>query len=105
MQRLTALIGPGQSRRLLCAGDTIDSITARNIGLVEEIINPAQLEQWQTLPLIKQTLANAREAIGSLKQAGLALPTQSQAQLAAEREEIIASYLTAEFKERLAAVK
>lgn len=105
VERLTALIGPGQSRRLLFTGDTIDSITARDIGLVEEIISSQQMEQWQALPVINQTLANGREAIGSLKQALLALPTQNQAQLKAEREEIIASYLTAEFKKRLAALK
>ena len=44
LQRLTAAIGPGASKRLLYTGDAIDAARAEAIGLVDEVFAPDRFE-------------------------------------------------------------
>ncbi|MGC3954800.1 MAG: enoyl-CoA hydratase/isomerase family protein [Propionicimonas sp.] len=43
-QLLTHLLGPGQAARLLLTGDRIDGAEALRIGLVEQLVEPEQLQ-------------------------------------------------------------
>lgn len=43
-QLLTHLLGPGQAARLLLTGDRIDGAEALRIGLVEQLVEPDQLQ-------------------------------------------------------------
>ncbi|MFP4591601.1 MAG: enoyl-CoA hydratase/isomerase family protein [Halobacteriales archaeon] len=44
-QRLPRLVGPGQARRLVLAGEVIDATEAARIGLVEEVHPPEAFEE------------------------------------------------------------
>lgn len=95
VQRLNNLIGSGQTRRLLFQAVTINSEEARRIGLVEEVF-PADKLAAACDAEISMILANSAESISFLKQVSgdIALPE--------ERETIIESYLSEEFRSRLA---
>jgi len=44
-QLLTHAVGPGNASRLLLTGDRIDALEALRIGLVQEIVEPAELRE------------------------------------------------------------
>ena len=44
LQRLTAAIGPGASKRLLYTGEAIDAVRAESIGLVDAVFPPDHFE-------------------------------------------------------------
>lgn len=100
VHRLVALVGPGQAKRLLFTADTIDSATAKAIGLVEEVVASKDLQAF-TEATIEKILGNSQEALLSLK-ADCQIPVSTK-DPAEEREQIIGSYRSKEFRERLAA--
>jgi enoyl-CoA hydratase/carnithine racemase len=103
VQRLVALVGPGQAKRLLYTADTIDSATAKAIGLVEEVVASNYLQAF-TEATIEKILGNSPEALLALK-ANCRITEPAAKDQVDEREQIIGSYLSKEFRERLAAQK
>ena len=59
---LPQLIGWGRTRRLLLTGDTIDAATARDWGLVEELVPPGQLDD-AVEQLVASFLASGPRAV------------------------------------------
>lgn len=45
VQALTALVGPGQAKRLLFTGQQIDATEALRIGLIEQMVPPEDLDE------------------------------------------------------------
>ncbi len=64
VERLKALVGPGQAARLLATGMTIDADEALAIGLVEERAGSADAA---ALALAEAIAANARSSVAGLK--------------------------------------
>lgn len=55
-QRLARLIGPGQAKKLIFSAETIQAVQALEIGLVEQVVAPEQLNE---------TVLNLAQAIAS----------------------------------------
>jgi enoyl-CoA hydratase len=67
-QRLTRLIGEGRSMEIMLTGDMIDAQTAYNIGLVNHVYPPAELEA-KTLELANKIAEKAPIALQLAKEA------------------------------------
>src|SRR3546814_7873118 len=63
--RLRALVGDGQAARLLFSCMTIKGESARQIGLVEEFVDDANVE---ALALAKIISSNSRTSVAGIKQ-------------------------------------
>jgi enoyl-CoA hydratase len=65
--RLAELVGIGQARRLLMKGEVIDAAEAFRIGLVDQLVEPEDLEQ-ATAALAATLAANAPFSLKATKQ-------------------------------------
>ena len=63
-QRLPMLVGRGQALRLMLTGQTIDAAEAYRIGLVEELVEDAELEA-RAIEVAKQIAAVSPKAVAA----------------------------------------
>jgi 2-(1,2-epoxy-1,2-dihydrophenyl)acetyl-CoA isomerase len=63
---LPRLVGPGQALRLLLAGESLDATRAHAIGLVDDVVDDAGLEQ-EVRRLTERLSANAPSSIRAIK--------------------------------------
>ena len=98
---LPRLTGPGQALRLLLGGETLDAERARAIGLVDEVAEPAALEE-RLGSLLAGLAAAAPGSVRAIKRLVRApeLGTLEQA-LAAEGEAQLQALQGPEFRRRL----
>ncbi|MFC3958410.1 enoyl-CoA hydratase/isomerase family protein [Halovivax cerinus] len=78
-QRLPRLVGPGQAKRLILSGDVIDAEEAHEIGLVEDVCAPDELDD-AVYDLAASMAANSPLALEYAKdaiQASARLPLDS----------------------------
>jgi 2-(1,2-epoxy-1,2-dihydrophenyl)acetyl-CoA isomerase len=100
---LPRLIGDGAALRFLLASETVDAAAALRWGLVDEVVDDAELD-GRAAGLARALAANALVSLDSIKRlcraeelAGL------ERALRAEGEAQIEAFLGAEFQRRLAA--
>jgi enoyl-CoA hydratase len=102
-QRLPRLVGRGRALEILLAGDQLDASRARDMGLVNRVVEPGQLEE--IAQEVADKLANgAPAAIAAIKRAvnrGMDLPLETG--LAVELEEFDSSFRTADALEGISA--
>ncbi len=70
-QRLPRLVGPGQALRLMLTGDTVDAEEAQRIGLVEVVVDDAELRA-RTLELAATIASHSPVALALIKDAARA---------------------------------
>lgn len=102
-QRLPRLVGRGRALELLLSGDPVEAPRALEMGLVNRVVEPDQLEQ-AAVEAADRLAQSAPLAIAAIKRAvnrGLALPLD--AGLAAELEEFDATFRTADALEGISA--
>ena len=78
-QMLPRLVGVGQAMRLLLTGDPVDAVTALRIGLVEEVVDDADVAS-RTLELARKIAAfspAATQAIKAAVRAALSVPLEA----------------------------
>jgi enoyl-CoA hydratase/carnithine racemase len=64
--RLPAVVGLGRAKELIMTARTIDATEAERIGLLNRVVEPAELEQ-ATQALVDELLANSHVAVGRAK--------------------------------------
>ena len=100
---LPRLTGLGQALRLLLAGDTLDAEGARSIGLVDEVVEPGDLDARLGV-LLEGVAAAAPMSVRAIKRLvrGAELGALEQA-MAAEGAAQLQALQSEEFRRRLAA--
>ena len=102
-QRLPRLVGRGRALEMLLSGEPVEAPRALEMGLVNRVVEPDQLEQ-AAVEAADRLAQSASLAIAAIKRAvnrGLALPLD--AGLAAELEEFDATFRTADALEGISA--
>jgi len=100
---LPRLVGIGPALRLLLAGETIDAGRAQAIGLVDEVVDPAQVESEVSAIATKLT-AGATSSVRAIKRLVRAQEVGALEQvLATEGAAQLQALQGAEFRRRLAA--
>ena len=100
---LPRLIGDGAALRFLLASETVNAHSALRWGLVDEVVEDAEVEV-RTTALAGALAANAAGSIASIKRLCRAEELAGLARaLAAEGEAQIEAFLSPEFQRRLAA--
>lgn len=102
-QRLPRLVGRGRALEMLLSGEPVEAPRALEMGLVNRVVEPDQLEQ-AAVEAADRLAQSAPLAIAAIKRAvnrGLALPLD--AGLAAELEEFDATFRTADALEGISA--
>lgn len=102
-QRLPRLVGRGWALEMLLSGEPVEAPRALEMGLVNRVVEPDQLEQ-AAVEAADRLAQSAPLAIAAIKRAvnrGLALPLD--AGLAAELEEFDATFRTADALEGISA--
>jgi enoyl-CoA hydratase len=64
-QRLVQLVGKGKAMELLLTGDAIDAQTALNLGLVNRVVEPAELMS-ETRSLLKKICGKSPSAVNKV---------------------------------------
>ena len=102
-QRLTRLVGPGHAYRLIYSGELISAEEAQRIGLVDVVIDDAQLRE-HTMQLAKTIAAHSPVALQLAKNAVRAAhETPLSAGLRYERELFITAFASEDKREGVAA--
>jgi enoyl-CoA hydratase len=102
-QRLPRLIGAGRALRLILTGDLVDAEEAYRIGLVDVLVEDAELHT-RTLELARGMAAHSPVALGLAKNAvAAALETPLHAGLALERELFITAFASEDRREGVSA--
>ena len=102
-QRLPRLVGRGRALELLLSGEPVEAMRGLEMGLVNRVVEPDQLEETAT-EVAERLARSAPLAIAAIKRAvnrGLDLPLD--AGLAAELEEFDATFRTADALEGVSA--
>lgn len=102
-QRLPRLVGRGRALQLLLSGEQVDATRALELGLVNRVVEPAQLEEAAS-EVAERLARSAPLAIAAIKRAvnrGLGLPLD--AGLAAELDEFDSTFRTADALEGISA--
>src|SRR5262245_16966693 len=102
-QRLPRLVGPGQALRLIYSGDVISAEEAARIGLVDVLLEDAELRE-KTLRLATSIAAHSPVALRLAKNAvRAALETPLNAGLRYERELFITAFASEDKREGVSA--
>jgi enoyl-CoA hydratase len=102
-QRLPRLIGAGRALRLILTGDLVDAEEAYRIGLVDVLVDDAELHT-RTLELARSMAAHSPVALRLAKNAvAAALETPLPAGLALERELFITAFASEDRREGVSA--
>jgi enoyl-CoA hydratase/carnithine racemase len=96
--RLPAVVGLGRAKELILTARMIDADEAQQIGLVNRVVAPEQLEQ-ATQALVQELLANSAVAIGRAKRVIDASARPALAQTL-EMEVAVQEYCVAAVRER-----
>jgi 2-(1,2-epoxy-1,2-dihydrophenyl)acetyl-CoA isomerase len=100
---LPRLVGIGQALRLLLAGETIDAARAQAIGLVDEVVEPAELDAHVSR-LAERLTAGATASVRAIKRLVRAQEVGALEQvLATEGAAQLQALQAPEFRRRLAA--
>ena len=106
--RIAALIGPAYTKELIYTSDTIDSITAHNIGLINNFFATGELLEKYVLERARQISSNslasilgAKATIGSVYNLNKELP---EALRGPNAKEVAESYFSPDLKARLAKI-
>jgi 2-(1,2-epoxy-1,2-dihydrophenyl)acetyl-CoA isomerase len=100
---LPRLVGIGQALRLLLAGETIDAARAQAIGLVDEVVEPTELDA-HVRRLAERLTAGATASVRAIKRLVRAQEVGALEQvLATEGAAQLQALQAAEFRRRLAA--
>ena len=67
-QRLPKLIGKSKALELIATGDSIDAATAKEIGLIDKLVNPEELME-ETLNFARKLSEKSQSAVQSAKKA------------------------------------
>lgn len=96
--RLPVVVGLGRAKELIMTARLIDANEAERIGLVNRVVEPAQLEQ-ATQALVDELLANSHWAVGRAKRV---MDASARPALAAtlEMEVAVQEYCVAAMRER-----
>jgi enoyl-CoA hydratase/carnithine racemase len=98
--RLIAAVGPAHARELLYTGATINSARAAAIGLVNEVVEHARLEEIVS-KVAEQIAGNAAISMLNAKLSVNRNQLAVQAQGNPDDEVVIGSYLGSEFRRRI----
>lgn len=101
-QRLTRLVGPGTARRLILGAETVDGVTAAQLGLVQWAVPRAELAQ-AAQALAARIAAMPRMALGAAKQCIAAALDPARDGFAEEIAHTRQLYQQAATRERVAA--
>jgi enoyl-CoA hydratase len=102
-QRLPRLIGAGRALRLILTGDLVDAEEAYRIGLVDVLVDDAELHT-RTLELARSMAAHSPVALRLAKNAvAAALETPLPAGLVLERELFITAFASEDRREGVSA--
>jgi enoyl-CoA hydratase/carnithine racemase len=103
IRALTALVGPGQARRLLFTAETIDAATALRIGLVEDVV-PKGESKTRALDWAKRAAGQSPMSVAACKRLIQSTRTATHASsLVVEREAFVDLFDGADQAEGVAA--
>jgi enoyl-CoA hydratase len=102
-QRLPRLVGAGRAMRLVLTGETVDAVEAERIGLVDLLVDDAEL-RGRTTELARSIAVHSPVALRLAKQAVRAsFEAPLSAGLAYERELFVTAFGSADGREGVAA--
>jgi enoyl-CoA hydratase/carnithine racemase len=101
-QRLTRLVGPGTASRLILGAETVDGVTAAQLGLVQWTVPRADLAE-AARALAERVAALPRTALGAAKQCIAAALDASRDGFAEEIAHTRQLYQQAATRERVSA--
>ncbi|HVP66127.1 MAG TPA: enoyl-CoA hydratase-related protein [Anaeromyxobacteraceae bacterium] len=88
IRRFLALVGPAHAREMLFTGRPVDAATARSMGLVDRVAEPAEAER-AALALADEIAQNAPLAVQGMKRIlRLLIASHERGLTAEEREEV-----------------
>jgi enoyl-CoA hydratase/carnithine racemase len=101
-QRLTRLIGPGATRKLVYTGEPVDAETARELGIAEAVFPAAEVFE-AAVGAARRLARGPREALAAAKRAIRAAETGGPEGFRTERQLFLDLFGTADQREGMRA--
>ena len=100
MSRLVSLVGPANAKKLLMTGDSINSVEAHRIGLVNSVMPLSQLRSTAE-GLAKRMISNVPFSVLSCKQSINRVANLQPLPAEANDPDVVKAFISADFQEKV----